>query len=192
MQQKELRYKLANDGTLSARLLFVASFAYLCHMFRISFPASTADPEKPTPQPIPMVQPVEPQQPQMFAQQPQQMPQQQMQQPGWVDPAFAQQQQPGGVPIMGQPQVPQQQMFVPQQQMNGGGIFSPDQIGQQQVPLQQQQQQPVMYAPQGTPSPVYPQQQQGAWAAPQPVSPIQQFPPQQQMQAPYNGQQVHQ
>ena len=148
-------------------LLFVASFAYVCHHFRLAHAVNKAnDPEKPNPTTAgatPGVAPgIDPTQvnPLLGAQQQQQpysgQPQQLQPNAGYPQQYPQAQEMPGA----------QQQPYDPyiQQQQNtayigaGGPYMSPDQNQQQyqQQPYQQQQyQQPQqpMYSPAGTPAP---------------------------------------
>jgi hypothetical protein len=142
------------------RLLFVASFAYVCHKFRLAHGSGSLDPEKlngnngsyavPPMQHNPHINAGTEMTSNMPAAQqaqpllnPQGQPQYQVpQQPTWTGHQYAQ--QPTGYPQ--QPQAFAAPQYDPYTQQTGyagsGGVYSPDQVGQpQQVP----------YNPHGTP-----------------------------------------
>ena len=150
-------------------LLFVASFAYVCHFFRLAHAANkTNDPEKPSPAGTtaagisPGMDPAQ-SNPLLGIQQPQQTYPGQPNQP--QQPAAYPQQYPQAQEMPGSQQPQHQQPYDPyiQQQQNtaytgaSGVYMSPDQSQSQQQqqyqqPQYQQPQQPI-YSPVGTPAP---------------------------------------
>ncbi|KAI0128767.1 hypothetical protein BJ170DRAFT_345341 [Xylariales sp. AK1849] len=170
----EKRAGVASEGALDVvsgiagicaiiMLLFVATFAYVCHEFRLSSASRSSDPEKPMVIPtaveynpnIPnhqgteMTSNIPGQQAQpLLAQQQTYQHQQQQPQPKWAEQVYAQHTgySHQGAPV---PQYTQSQPYDPYMQQStgyagGGGVYSPEQVGQPQR---------VPYSPHGTPAP---------------------------------------